>query len=319
MTEQIVRASHKGLLPIADLEIPCYVLEDGTRLITQRGMQKAIGVSTSGGTAGAHRLARIVGKLEAKGMANNALPLRTPLETLSARIFQPRVFLPPTGGLVAYGQEATTLIDLCELILKCRDADLLVGEHQENMAASADVIIRAFAKVGIIAVIDEVTGYQDVRDRDELQKILAAYIAPHFMPYTSRFPMEFFEELFRLRGWKMHKLSSKGSPKGPRCAGKLINELIYNKLPPGVAEELRNKNPVINDKGQRRYKNYMFLTADVGDPHLTKQVAVVGTLMKISPNWRVFERHFERAFPKPYAQGDLFTDDEGGEDDEGEE
>ena len=181
------------------------------------------------------------------------------------------------------------------------------------MAAAADVIIRAFAKVGIIAVIDEVTGYQEVRDREELQKILAAYIAPHLMPYTSRFPMEFFEELFRLRGWKLQRLStSKGSPKGPRYAGKLINELIYKKLPPGVAEELREKNPVINDKGQRRYKNYMFLTADVGDPHLTKQVAVVGTLMKISPNWRTFERHFERAFPKPnaYAQQSLFQFEE---------
>jgi hypothetical protein len=112
----------------------------------------------------------------------------------------------------------------------------------------------------------------------------------------------------------LQRLSTgKSTPKGPRYAGKLINELIYNKLPPGVKEELNRKNPVINDKGQRRNKNYMFLTADVGDPHLTKQVAVVGTLMKISPNWRVFERHFERAFPKPYTQGDLFEDDEEGE------
>jgi len=310
--EKPVRASHKGLLPIAGLEIPCYVLEDGTRLITQRGMQQAIGVSTSGGTAGAHRLARIVGKLEAKGVETDDLTLRT----LSSRIYQPRLFLPPRGGLVAYGQEATALIDLCELILKCRDADLL-SESQYNMATSADVIIRAFAKVGIIAVIDEVTGYQEIRDREELQKILAAYIAPSLMPYTSRFPMEFFEELFRLRGWKLQRISnSKGSPKGPRYAGKLINELIYKKLPPGVADELKQKNPIINDKGQRRYKNYRFLTADVGDPHLTKQVAVVGTLMKISPNWRVFERHFERAFPKPNMQGDLFPDDA---EDEGEE
>lgn len=324
MTEQTadsnkpVRASHKGLLPIAGLEIPCYVLEDGTRLITQRGMQKTIGVSTSGGTDGAHRLARIVGKLEAKALEEGILTLRTPLEALAARIYQPRIFLPPTGGLVAYGQEATTLIDLCELILKCRDADILT-DAQEAMAVAADVVIRAFAKVGIIAVIDEVTGYQEVRDRDELQKILAAYISPQLMPYTSRFPPEFFEEMFRLRGWPYRRLSSgKASIKGPRYAGKLTNELIYKKLPPGVEEELKRKNPVINEKSQRRYKNYRFLTEDIGDPHLTKQVAVVTTLMKISPNWRTFERHFERAFPSPKTpiQDSLFDNDEAGEEDE---
>lgn len=41
---------------------------------------------------------------------------------------------------------------------------------------SANIIIRSVAKVGIVALVDEVTGYQYEREKDELQKILKAYI-----------------------------------------------------------------------------------------------------------------------------------------------
>lgn len=307
MTKEIVRASHKGILPISHLNIPCYVLEDGTRLISQRGMQTTIGLSTSGGTAGAHRLARVVGKLEAKAHETLGLTVRTN-ELLSTRIYEPLIFLPPAGGKPVYGQEATTLIDLCEFVLKCRDVGVL--SRREKMASAADIVIRAFAKVGIIAVIDEVTGYQIERDRDALQKILAAYIAPELMPYTSRFPDEFWENMFRLRNWHYHRLADGSmTPKGPRYAGKLTDELIYKKLPPGVREELRRKSPT-NQKSQRKHKLYRFLSEDVGDPHLTKQVAVVTTLMKISPSWRVFRSHFERAFADPHSfkQQSLFPE-----------
>jgi hypothetical protein len=251
-----------------------------------------------------------VRRLEVKALEEEDLTLRITGE-LSARIYQPKIFLPPTGGMIAYGYEATALIDLCEFILKCRDYELLTPA-QDNMAAAADIVIRAFAKVGIIAVIDEVTGYQEERDHEALQKILAAYIAPELMPYTNRFPEEFWKNMFRLRNWQYHRLSSgAGTPKGPRYAGKLTDELVYKKLPPGVREELRQKNPA-NERSQRRHKHYQFLTEDVGDPHLTKQVAIVTTLMKISPNWRTFKSLFERAFADPYTgtQGELFSEEE---------
>jgi hypothetical protein len=118
--------------------------------------------------------------------------------------------------------------------------------------------------------------------------------------------------MFRLRGWKYHRLSAgKGAPKGPRYAGKLTDDLIYKKLPPGVREELRKKSPT-NEKYQRKHRLYRFLTEDIGDPHLTKQVAIVTTLMKVSNTWRQFLGLFERAFADPNAgvQVSLFADEE---------
>jgi hypothetical protein len=151
--------------------------------------------------------------------------------------------------------------------------------------------------VGVIALVDEATGYQAVRDRDELHKILAAYINDELLPWSKRFPDEFYRELFRLRGWPY----SPPSPKRPKYVGKLTNELVYEKLPPGVLEELRGKNPVVKD-GWRRYRHHQFLTMDIGNPHLEKHVTAVTTLMRVSATWSRFKKLFDRAFPPTFMQ-----------------
>lgn len=93
----------------------------------------------------------------------------------------------------------------------------------------------------------------------------------------------------------------------PRYAGKLVKQLIYEKLPPGVMNELERKNPP-TQKGTRKYKHHQWLTDDIGNPHLEKQVAVVTALMRISPDWRAFKRNFARAFPVGHQQKDLFPE-----------
>ena len=39
----IPQATHEGILTIGDMEIPCAVLEDGTRVLTQSGVMVALG------------------------------------------------------------------------------------------------------------------------------------------------------------------------------------------------------------------------------------------------------------------------------------
>jgi hypothetical protein len=70
------KARHEGFLTVGSLKIACYVLEDGTRVITQRGIQTTIGMSTSGGTGGAHRTAQFVERIENKLSCDNHLSVR---------------------------------------------------------------------------------------------------------------------------------------------------------------------------------------------------------------------------------------------------
>src|SRR5207249_980288 len=122
----------------------------------------------------------------------------------------------PLRGSKAFGYPAELLPKVCDVFLKARDAgDLVPG--QGHIARQADVLMRALAHVGIAALVDEATGYQEVRDRLALQKILEAYIAKELAAWAKRFPDDFYKELFRLRGWQWHGVSVKR----PILVGKL--------------------------------------------------------------------------------------------------
>jgi len=105
------------------------------------------------------------------------------------------------------------------------------------------------------------------------------------------FPDDFYEYMFKLKGWQYNPLSVKR----PKIVGKLTNHLIYEQLPNGVLDDLRKKNPIM-PKGYRKHKFFQFLTSDIGNPHLANQIVAVTTLMRVSTSWANFERLFNRRF-----------------------
>lgn len=288
MSEIVPRATHGSPshpLRIGEIGIPCYVLEDGRRVLVRSGVLAALGIAKGGNTpySTGDRLSRFTGQPSLQ-------PYLSP--SVMEVIANPIEFRSPYRSKT-YGYEATILVDICEAILKARDNGKL-QDQQEHIAKRADTLMRGFAIVGIVALVDEATGYQKERDRDELQKILAAYISPELLPWTKRFPDEFYKEMFRLRKWQWHPLNP---AQGSRYAGQLTNEIVYEKLPPGILDELQRRNPVVDY--ERKFEHHRLLTEEIGTPHLEKHLAVVIALMRISPNWRVFMSHFKRAFRKP--------------------
>lgn len=299
MTVKLLKATHKGLLKIGGVEIQCYVLEDGSRVLSQRGLINALGMTWSGGRIkGGHRLVQFVG--------GNILKPFVP-KSLTAGASSPLSFRAPHGGRATYGYKAPVLADVCEAVLAARDAGVL-QKQQKHIADRAEVLLRGFARVGIIALVDEATGYQEDRDRMELHRILEAYIAPELLPWTKRFPDEFYKEMFRLWGWQY----SPPSVKRPLYVGKLTNQLIYNNLPRGVLPKLKRITP-IDSKGRYRARLHQSLTDELGVPHLEKQLTSTTTLMRVSPNKSHFLRLFRRAFGKQLEFADFDTEDKGGE------
>jgi hypothetical protein len=154
--------------------------------------------------------------------------------------------------------------------------------------------MKGLARVGIIALVDEATGYQEQRAKDELARILEAYVQEEYRPWTRMFPEEFFRQIYRIHGWPYKPGNAKRTP----FCGHLINKYVYGELPPGVLDQLRKLNPTTN-RGYRRHKHFQFLTADTGNEHLDRQIMTVITLMRISENKDELERYFARAFGKP--------------------
>lgn len=200
------------------------------------------------------------------------------------------------SGGTAHGIRAELIPHICDVWLKARAAKAL-SKTQLPAAERAESLMRGLAHVGIIALVDEATRYQEVRDRSELRKILSAYISPELLPWSQRFPEEFYKEMFRLWGWQWPPAGGLANgTRGPRFAGKLTKWMIYDRLPVGVIQEIEQKNPA-DEKWQRRSRHHQFLSKEIGQPHLEKQVAVVTNIMKVCDDKDEFIKKFDRAFP----------------------
>lgn len=287
---RLPKETHTGILPIGDKEIPCGVLENGIRVLSTRGVTRTLGgrqTGTRGPQSGGQR-----GAPQLPPFLTSAAIRPFISDELLVRLIAPIEYKPMKGGRTAFGYEARLLPDICRVILAARRAKALKS-NQLRFADAAEILLNSLADVGIIALVDEVTGYQADRAKDELLKILEAYISPELLPWTRRFPDEFFREIYRLHGWQFRP----GQRKGPLYVGKIVNKFIYEKLPPGVLPALRQRNPV-TEAGYRKHKHHQFLTPDTGHSHLDKQITAVMTLMRASDDRSQFKRLFEKAFQK---------------------
>jgi hypothetical protein len=99
--------------------------------------------------------------------------------------------------------------------------------------------VPGFARVGIIALVDEATGFQRDRTGDALARILEAFVAKELQPWVKTFPNEYYAQLFRLRGLEYNT----ASVKRPQYFGVLTNNIVYDRLAPGVLKELKKVIP----------------------------------------------------------------------------
>lgn len=290
-------------LKIGDIEIPCYVLEDGTRVLSQRGLQTGLGMSIGGSSRPGEQ--RMVGFV--KGMAQRGLDIKD----LATRMSEPIKFIPTGGGAVAFGYEATILADICDAVLEARKLGGILLPQQTKVAEHCEILVRGFARVGIIALIDEATGYQADRARDALAKILEEFIAKELQPYIPTFPDDYYHEIFRLRGLSFPK----DTVKRPQYFGILTNDIIYKRLAPGVLEELK-KATEKTESGRNKTKLFQRLTSNKGYPKLREHLGrVIGT-MENSKDWADFKLKLDKKYPRfdvptQYAL-DFPSDDDGG-------
>lgn len=269
-------------LRIGDIEIPCYVLADGTRVLAQRGLQSGIGLSEGGGKSGARRIAELMASLAEKGVD---------VRGLVARANSPIQFIPPHGGNPADGYEATILPDICAVLIEAQQQGKL-GKHREHLAVRAAQLQHGFATVGIIALVDEATGYQEFRRRDALALILERFVAKELRPWVKTFPAEYYKQIYRLNGWPYDEKAGR-----PSVIGHWTNNIIYKRLAPGVLEKLKEITPRAPSGGHKD-KLFQRLTEDIGHPKLREHLASIVMLMKYSSDWKIFMNRLDTEFPQ---------------------
>jgi hypothetical protein len=281
-------APYSGEIKIGDIVLSCAVFEDGTRVLSQATVLRALGRNPEK----SRRPGRDSGEMRAPFLAaNNLQEFITPeLQALTTPIRYRAA--DDTQGNPSWGYKAEILPLLCEVYLLADEKNKLVAT-QRDTARLAGILVRGLARVGIAALIDEATGYQEARARDALAKILEAYVAKELQPWVRTFPADYYREIFRLRDLEYPK-----SPvKRPRYFGTLTNDIVYRRLAPGVLEELKRVQ-VKDDEGRPKHKLFQRLTANRGYPQLREHLGSVVTIMKLSRNWADFRSKLDQLHPR---------------------
>ena len=284
-TSEFPKATHEGDLPLGNLKVACAVLENGQRVITQSGFMQALG-----------RARQAKGRPHYGGDAN----MPAFLTAMNLKPFISKDLLATTTyiefrtlrGSKAFGYAAELLPKVCDVFIDAEEAGALVP-GQIHIATRSKLLMRALAHVGIIALVDEATGYQEIRDRLALQAILDQFLRKELAAWAKRFPDEFYKQIFRLRGWKWQGMKINR----PQIVANYTNDFVYERLLPGIREELEQRNPK-TESGKRKNKHHQWFTDDVGHPALAQHLYAVITLMKASKNWNDFKFMLDQALPK---------------------
>jgi hypothetical protein len=282
-------------LKIGDMTFPCAVLTETngkvTRVLTQHDFMKGMGMYYSGW----------ISKNRAVDEATAEVPLFLAFERLKPFIdkhlgdLQSIVLKYRTqNGNLAYGIKADIIPKICEVWMDAEEHGRL-GRRQKAIARKAHLMIRALAHVGIAALVDEATGYQERRAHDALARILEEFVTTELQKWVSTFPIDYYREVCRLRGWKFDP----GTTKRGVIWGVLTNNVIYQRLAPGVLEELKRVTPR-DEKGRHKDKLFQRLTRDTGNPRLREHLASVVTLMRVASDgdWKGFMKMLDKALPK---------------------
>lgn len=282
---KIFKALYDGNISLGDdYIIESAVLDDekNTRVLNQAEISKLLGKSIGGSKRGEANMPRWI----------SAANLNAFIPTdLREAILNPIVYKTVSGN-VAHGIEATKLADVCGVWLNAEKAGKL-HESQRETAIRAYILVMALAKTSIIRLVDEATGYLDAKDKakDAIQQFLNKALKDEASKWIKTFQDEFFEMIFKMKGWNWSVSSKK-----PSVVGHYINDLVYSRIAPNILTELRAKNPKID--GVRKRKHHSHLTADFGHPILKDHLAGLIAIGRVSGyDWDNFIIMVNRAFP----------------------
>lgn len=281
----------KGPVKIYDSELDCYILEDGTAVLNKGKMMKAIGRAWKGTSR--TEMPNFIGAVNLQPFVESKLEL---LEKLKGVEFK-------DGSKIISGYHADILPLVCNVYLEAREARAL-KPSQLPIAQKCEILLRSFARVGIVALIYEQLGFEKYKHPDALKMLIESYLAEELRKWSKEFPDDLFYQMDRIYG----NLPTT-SRNRPKYYAKFIRKYIYKPIEKGIIlPELDKRNPT-NNKGVRKNRLFQFLNEEKGLPVLRSMIWQVTALLKTSAGRAQFDRAYARLTAKEY-QPRLFGEDE---------
>ena len=267
-------AKWPGILQIGEAEIPCYVLDDGRRVITRNAATSVLTDGKGGGNLESYLIVEGLRGFLPAGFTEQMI-----------EFFVPGVSGPQNATM---GIPAESFIEICQAYVAAFEGDALKTDRQKTIAMKSAMFLAACAKLGLIAMIDEATGYQYERASDALQIKLKLFLAEEMRKWEKTFPDQLWEQFGRLTNWK-GSIHSR-----PKYWGNLVMELIYEYLDPDVAQWLRENAPA-----PLHGQNYhQWLTEQYGLRKLIEHIWKVIGIASVCSDMKELRRRMEELYGK---------------------
>jgi hypothetical protein len=297
-----VLESFKSKLQIAGSTLPCAVVmgpQGVQRVLSENGISNAI----LGNRSGASKRLKTA-SIESGAPVPVFIAPRQLLPFISQEaneILKPIDYL--DGERIVRGYDAAALAAVCNIWLKAREAGALQGQ-QLDKAQKAEILTRALAETGIVALVDEATGYQAVRPQNALQSYLELVIRRELAVWAKKFPDEFYENIYKLKGWQWPGMTKNRFS----VVANYTTNLVYDRLGPGITDELIRKTPK-NDKGHRPNRLHQWLSDDIGDPMLATHMHSILMFQRLALangyGWKRFLNMVDQVLPRRGANLEL--------------
>lgn len=180
-----------GKIILSDtLEIECYVLENGSRVITKQGIQKTLGISNKNNNG--FSLEDIILSSEVKKSQEKFeyfLPIKKALQ----------------NNFKSTSQQNTRFYDVEVLITICSHINRMkllgfLPDELDWLHVTSEKIRDAFSKLGIIAFVDDATGYTKFRKQNEYVEKLKLLLSEDAGEWEKCFTTDFYEIFWKFWG-----------------------------------------------------------------------------------------------------------------------
>ena len=282
-------ALHEGDLSLAGIKLSCAVLDTGQRVLSQSAFMRAL-----------NRARQAKGRTHYKGDVE--LPAFLTAQNLrpfipdDLKVTSSQIEFRAKNGTRAFGYSAELLPQVISVFIDADRAGVLT-HMQKRVAERAYMLSKALMNVAIVALVDEATGYQEVRPKDALQAYLEKLVAKDLAAWAKKFPDEFYENIYKLRSWNWPGMGKNRYS----VVAHYTNDLVYERLAPGLRTALEEKNPK-NEKGWRPAKNHQWLTAEIGDPMLAQHLYSLVMFQRLALaqgyGWNRFVKMVDKVHPK---------------------
>lgn len=281
---KIPRARFSGLLSIGEGELPCYVLEGGIRVFSTTGLLKSLGFKPNSNADEVFKSKQIQ-------------PYLTPIADRQKKGNLIEFYT--DRGTLAKGYDVERFIEICQAYSQALEKNVLRFDRHIEAARKANAILRACSKIGVIALVDEVTGYQYARAENELQFKLKLYLSDEMRGWEKTFPDDLWVQFARLTHW-----SGTPTKNRPRHWGYFVMDLIYRSLDPDVARYLKENKPP-PEKGQNYHQ---WFNEDYGAKKLREHINRIIGMAQAADSIEELKQKVAFYYKKEPLQLDIFLD-----------